>query len=153
MNWNNELTMRLGMYNVCARNSRLFSSSTKRTRQRWLLLNRWCRQLRISLGKPKRWSRAASVEHLPTHLLSSSVCSNDSPRVTLSLQGPSHPLFLARPNAPAAILSSIKRAYTVLSDPFPFKPLIVFSAQKPFYSQPNYSSWWLGIFWCLFRAI
>ena len=24
------------------------------------------------------------------------------------------------------------------------KPSIVFSPQKPFYSQPNYSSWWLG---------
>ena len=28
-----------------------------------------------------------------------------------------------------------------LSNPFPSKPSIVFSAQKPFYSQPNYFSW------------
>ena len=31
----------------------------------------------------------------------------------------------------------------VLSNPFPSKPSIVFSPQKPFYSQPNYASWWL----------
>ena len=53
-------------------------------------------------------------------------------------------LFLrAVSNAPAAILSSIESAY-LLSNPFPSKPSIVFSAQKPFYSQPNYSSWGLG---------
>ena len=63
-----------------------------------------------------------------------------------------YPHFLARQNAPAAILSSIESVY-VLSNPFPSKPSIVFSPQKPFYSQPNYSSWWLGIFWCLFQAI
>ena len=45
-----------------------------------------------------------------------------------------------RPNPPAAILSSSESAYG-LSNPFPSKPLIVFSPQKPFYSQPNYSSW------------
>ena len=33
----------------------------------------------------------------------------------------------------------------VLSNPFPSKPSIVFSPQKPFYSQSNYSFWWLGI--------
>ena len=49
---------------------------------------------------------------------------------------------------PAAILSSIESAY-VMSNPFPSKPSIVFLAQKPFYSQPNYSSWWLG-FLCVF---
>ena len=43
-----------------------------------------------------------------------------------------------RPNAPAAILSSIESAY-VVSNPFPSKPSIVFLAQKPFCSQPNYS--------------
>ena len=58
---------------------------------------------------------------------------------------PCHPWFLARLNAPAAILSSIESAY-VLSNPFPSKPSIVFSLYKPFYSQPNYSSWWLGIY-------
>ena len=41
----------------------------------------------------------------------------------------------------------------VLSNPFPSKPSIVFSAQKPFYSQPNYCSWWFGIFWCLLREM
>ena len=51
-----------------------------------------------------------------------------------------------------AILSSIENV-CVLSNPFPSKPSIVFSPQKPFYSQPNYSSWQLGIFWCLFQAI
>ena len=34
----------------------------------------------------------------------------------------------------------------LLSNLFPSKPSIVFSAQKPSYSQPNYSSWWLCIF-------
>ena len=51
------------------------------------------------------------------------------------------PLIPSAP-APAASLSS---AY-LLSNPFPSKPSIIFSAQKPFYSQPDYSSWWLGIF-------
>ena len=32
-----------------------------------------------------------------------------------------------------------------LSVRVPSKPSIVFSPQKPFYSQPNYSSWWLSI--------
>ena len=50
-----------------------------------------------------------------------------------------------RPNAPAAILSSIESAY-LLRNPFPSKPSIVFWPRKPLYSQPNYSSWWLGIF-------
>ena len=36
----------------------------------------------------------------------------------------------------------------VLSNPFPSKPSIYFSAQKPFYSQPKNSSWWLSLFWC-----
>ena len=35
----------------------------------------------------------------------------------------------------------------------PSKPSIVFSSQRPFYSQPNYSSCLLGSLWCLFRAI
>ena len=35
----------------------------------------------------------------------------------------------------------------------PSKPSIVFSSHKPFYGQPNYFSWWLGIFWHLFPAI
>ena len=52
--------------------------------------------------------------------------------------------------APPAILSSTESAY-VLSNPFPSKPFIVFSAQKPFYSQPNYSSGWLGIFGAYFK--
>ena len=30
---------------------------------------------------------------------------------------------------------------------------LFFSSHEPFYSQPSYSSWWLGILWCLFRAI
>ena len=64
---------------------------------------------------------------------------------------PSHLLSLARPNAPAAILSSIESAY-ILSNPFPSKPSIIFSAQKPLYSQPNYSSWWLGIFLVLISS-
>ena len=34
----------------------------------------------------------------------------------------------------------------VLSNLFSSKPSIVFSPQKPFYSQSNYSFWWLGIF-------
>ena len=55
-------------------------------------------------------------------------------------KGTYHPQFLASPNPPAAILSSIKSVH-VLSNPFPSKPSIVFSAHKPFYSQPNYSSW------------
>ena len=33
------------------------------------------------------------------------------------------------------------------------KPLIVVSPHKPFYRQPSYPFRWLGIFWCLFRAI
>ena len=40
-------------------------------------------------------------------------------------------LFLVHPNAPAAILFSIKSAY-VLNIPFPSKPLIVFLPNKPF---------------------
>ena len=61
------------------------------------------------------------------------------------------------PNAPATILqivSSIKMC--VCFDWYlrvPSKPSIVFSPQKPSYSQPNYPSWWLGNFWCLFQAI
>ena len=47
-----------------------------------------------------------------------------------------HVTEVARPNAPAAILSSIKSAY-VFSNPFPSKPSIVFSPLKPFYSQPT----------------
>ena len=58
------------------------------------------------------------------------------------------PLIPSAP-APAAVLSS---AY-LLSNPFPSKPSIIFPAQKPFYSQPDYFSWWLGIFWCLFHLI
>ena len=50
---------------------------------------------------------------------------------------PSHPQFLARANAPAAILPSVENT---LSNPFPSEPSIVFSPQKPFYSQSNYSS-------------
>ena len=49
-----------------------------------------------------------------------------------------------------------KWAYTFLSDicnPFPSKPSIAFLHHKPSYSQPNYSSWWLGFLWCLFWAI
>ena len=33
------------------------------------------------------------------------------------------------------------------------KKYTVYTSQKPFYSQPNYPSLWLGIFWCAFRAI
>ena len=66
-----------------------------------------------------------------------------------SVKGPSHPQFIARPNTPAAILSSIESTY-VLSNPFPSKPSIVFSPHKPFCSQPNYSSWWLGGFCAAF---
>ena len=46
----------------------------------------------------------------------------------------------------AAILSSIERAY-VLSYLFSSKPSIAFLPHKPFYNQPNYSSW------CLLQAI
>ena len=41
-----------------------------------------------------------------------------------------------------------KPAY-VLSNPLPSKPSIVFSPRKPFCSHANYSSWWLGICWCI----
>ena len=52
----------------------------------------------------------------------------------------SHPQFPARPNASAAILFSIESAHA-LSNLFPSIHRI-FSPQKPFYSQPNCSSWW-----------
>ena len=38
----------------------------------------------------------------------------------------------------------------VLSNPFQSKPSIVFAAQKPFYSQPNYSSLWLDVLLCAY---
>ena len=50
-----------------------------------------------------------------------------------TFKGPSHPYFLAHPNAPAAILSSIESAY-LLSNLFPSKTSIVFSTHKPSYS-------------------
>ena len=50
------------------------------------------------------------------------------------------PTVPSAPNAPAAILPSIENTYA-LSNPFPSEPSIVFSPQKPFYSQSNYSSW------------
>ena len=49
------------------------------------------------------------------------VISSSAPRVELE---PFHPHFLARQNAPAAILSSIESVY-VLSNPFTSKPSIV----------------------------
>ena len=55
------------------------------------------------------------------------------------LKGRSHPWFPARPNAPAAILSPIESTYDLISNPFPSKPSIGFSVQKPFYSQSNSS--------------
>ena len=61
------------------------------------------------------------------------------------------PIIPSAPKCSVAILSSIESPY-VLSNPFPSKPSIVFSPHKPFYSQPNYSSWWLGIFCCLFLS-
>ena len=45
--------------------------------------------------------------------------------------------------------SSIKSVYLFVIR-VPSKPAIVFLSKKPFYHQPNYSSWWLGIFWCLY---
>ena len=45
-------------------------------------------------------------------------------------------------------LSSIESA-CVLSNTFPSKSSIVRSPHKPFYSQSNYFSWWLCIFYCL----
>ena len=68
---------------------------------------------------------------------------------TPNLKGSSHSVFLAHLKASAATLSSIQIA-NALSNLFPSKLSIVFLAQKPFYSQPNYSSWWLGIILCLF---
>ena len=38
-----------------------------------------------------------------------------------------------------------------LSNPFPPKSSITFSPHKPFYSQPKFSSWWLGIFGAYFE--
>ena len=65
------------------------------------------------------------------------------------LRGPSHPQFTALPKALVAILSSIESAnpfWVIFPNRVLSKPSIVFSSQKPFYSQPNYSCWWLGIF-------
>ena len=55
------------------------------------------------------------------------------------------------PSAPKC--SSRYFIFLVLSNPFPSKPSIVFSPHKPFYSQPNYSSWWLGIFGAYFEQL
>ena len=48
--------------------------------------------------------------------------------------------YLLLKGAVAPIVPAANNTYA-LSNPFPSKPSIVFSAQKPFYSQPNYSSW------------
>ena len=53
------------------------------------------------------------------------------------------------PSAPKSALQPFHRKPRIwLSDicnPFPSRPSIVLSPHKPFYSPPNYSSWWLGI--------
>ena len=59
------------------------------------------------------------------------------------------PITPSAPNALAAILSYIENAFR-LSNPFPSKPSIVLASEKPFYSQPNYSSRWLGNFVFIF---
>ena len=60
-----------------------------------------------------------------------SVCGlpSPSPLVQCLLRRPSHPYFLARPNAPAAIWPSIENTYG-LSNPLPSKPSIVFLTSK-----------------------
>ena len=67
------------------------------------------------------------------------------------VKGAVSPIILSEPKC----LSFIQSAYVLsgICNPFPYKPSIVFSHQKPFCSQPNYSSWLLDIFGCLFRAI
>ena len=63
-------------------------------------------------------------------------------------------ILLIIPTEPkcSAILSFTESVY-VWSNPFPSKPSIVFLDQKPFYSQPNYSSWWLGMFLVLSNLV
>ena len=70
---------------------------------------------------------------------------NNKTQPKLEIKRRSHPYFLARPNSPTAILSSIDCTY-VFSNPFQSMPSIVFLTKEPFYSQPNYWSWWVGIF-------
>ena len=56
----------------------------------------------------------------------------------LQIKGATSPII---PSAPECLSS--KESVYVLSNPFPSNPPIALSAQKPFYSQPNYSSWWM----------
>ena len=54
-----------------------------------------------------------------------------------------------------AILSSNQSTlcWVIFTICVPSKPSIVFWPQNPFYSQPNYSSWWLGICWGLEQLV
>ena len=54
---------------------------------------------------------------------------------------------------PFYLPSKVRIFWVIFAIRIPSKPSIVFSPQKPSYSQPNYSSWLLCIFWCSFRAI
>ena len=71
---------------------------------------------------------------------------NHNKKLSLTLQAINvSPIIPSEPKCSSRHLSSIECAY-VLSNPFPSKPLIVFSPHKPLHSQPSDSSGWLGIF-------
>ena len=83
---------------------------------------------------------------------------SQSEDVTLLALSPSlsisHPTGPSHPGMPKC--STSIESVQVLSNPFPSKPLFVFSPQKPFYSQPNYMYIPLGdqvFFGAFFRAI
>ena len=73
---------------------------------------------------------------------------------TVPSKVPSHPLFVASPRAPAAILHSIEGVYLFsdICNPCSIQASIVFSSLKPFYIQPNCSFWWSGIFCMLISS-
>ena len=57
-------------------------------------------------------------------------------RVCKFLEGAVLPIIACAPKCPSRLLT-----FYALSNPFPSMPSIVSSPQKPFYSQPSYSSW------------
>ena len=71
--------------------------------------------------------------------------------VKFQFQGSFSPIIPRTPKFSSHFI--FHRTYTCLSNPFPSKPSIVSSTQKQCQSHPSYSSWWLGIFGCLFQGI
>ena len=52
-----------------------------------------------------------------------------------------NPLFECKPLTTLLWIDAISVTTNLLNNPFPSESSIVFSSQKPFYSQPDYSAW------------